>query len=46
MAFYLKNIVKNIVMTEEDEENYGITNICRFCDNEKNFYKTSLSIDR
>ena len=35
MAFYFKNTNKDIIMTEEDKEDYRINNICRFC--EKNF---------
>ena len=32
MAFYFKNTKKVIIMTEEDEENFRINNICRFCE--------------
>ena len=32
MAFYFKNTKKNIIMTDEDEEDYRNNNICRFCD--------------
>ena len=32
MAFYFKNINKDIIMTEEDEQPYGNTNICQFCE--------------
>ena len=32
MTFYFKNIKKAIVMTEENEEDYRIINICRFCE--------------
>ena len=35
MAFYFKNTKKDIIMTEEDEEDYRNNNICRFC--EKNY---------
>ena len=35
MAFYFKNTKKDIVMTEENEEDYRTNNVCRFC--EKNF---------
>ena len=31
MTFYFKNTDKDIIMTEEDEEDYKINNICRFC---------------
>ena len=34
MAFYFKNTKKDIVMTEEDEEDYRNDNICRFCEKE------------
>ena len=30
MAFYFENIKKDIVMTEDDEEEYGNNNICQF----------------
>ena len=32
MAFYSKNTKKDIIMTDEDEEDYTINNICRFCE--------------
>ena len=32
MAFYFQNTKKDIVMTEEDEENFKNKNICRFCE--------------
>ena len=31
MAFRFKNTKKDIIMTEEDEENFSNINICRFC---------------
>ena len=34
MAFYFKNTNKDIIMTEEDEEDYRIFNICCFCEKE------------
>ena len=34
MAFYFKNTMKDIIMTEEDEEDFRIDNICRFCEKE------------
>ena len=34
MAFYFKNTKKDIIMTEEDEEDYRNNNICRFCEKE------------
>ena len=33
MAFYFKNTKKDIIMTEENEEDYRINNICRFSEN-------------
>ena len=32
MAFYFKNIKKDVIMTEEKEEKYGNDNIYRFCE--------------
>ena len=34
MAFYFKNTKKDIIMTEKDEEDFRIDNICRFCEKE------------
>ena len=34
MAFSFKNTKKDIIMTEEDEEDYKNDNICRFCEKE------------
>ena len=34
MAFYFKNTLKDIVMTEVDEEDYENNKICRFCERE------------
>ena len=34
MAFYFKNTNKDIVMTDNDEEDYRKNNICRFCEKE------------
>ena len=34
MAFYFKNTKKEIIMTQEDEEDYKNNNICRFCEKE------------
>ena len=31
MVFYFKNTNKDILMTEEDEEDYRNNNFCRFC---------------
>ena len=35
MAFYFKNTKKDIIMTQENEENFKNINICRFCEKEK-----------
>ena len=32
MAFYFKNTKKDIIITQEDEEDYKNNNICRFCE--------------
>ena len=32
MAFYFKNTKKDIIMTQEDKEDYKNNNICRFCE--------------
>ena len=34
MAFYFKNTNKDIIMTEENEEDFRNDNICRFCEKE------------
>ena len=34
MAFYFKNPKKDIIMTEENEENFKNNKICRFCEKE------------
>ena len=34
MAFYFKNTKKDIIMTQEDEEEYKNNDICRFCEKE------------
>ena len=36
MAFYFKNSDKDIIMTEENENHYRNTNVCKFC--EKIYY--------
>ena len=33
MAFFFKNTNKDIITTKEDEEDFKIINICRFCEN-------------
>ena len=32
MAFYFKKTKKDVIMTEEDQENFKNSNICRFCE--------------
>ena len=32
MAFYFENTKKDIIMTQEDEEDYKNNNMCRFCE--------------
>ena len=32
MTFYFKNTKKDIIMTQEDEEDYRNNNICQFCE--------------
>ena len=34
MAFYFKNTKEDIIMTQEDEEDFRNNNICRFCEKE------------
>ena len=34
MAFYFKNTNKDIIMTEENEEDFRNDNVCRFCEKE------------
>ena len=34
MAFYFKNTNKDIIMTDDDEEEYRNDNVCRFCEKE------------
>ena len=34
MAFYFKNTKRDIIMTEDDEEDFKNNNICRFCEKE------------
>ena len=34
MAFYFKNTNKNVIMTQEDEEDFRNNNICRYCEKE------------
>ena len=41
MAFYFQNTNKDIIMTDEDEENFRNNNICRFC--EKNIKSDKVS---
>ena len=34
MAFYFKNTKKDIIMRDDDEEEYRNGNVCRFCEKE------------
>ena len=34
MAFYFKNTKEDVVMTDDDEEDFKNDNICRFCERE------------
>ena len=34
MAFYFENTKKDIIMTDDDEEEYRSDNVCRFCEKE------------
>ena len=34
MVFYFINSIKDNIVTEEDKEEYGSNNICRFCEKE------------
>ena len=44
MAFYFKNTKKDIIMTEENEEDYRINNICRFCEKKLNLIKLEIIV--
>ena len=39
MTFYFKNTKKDIIMTEEDEDDYRKNNICQFCEKNIEFDK-------
>ena len=39
IVFYFKNTKKDIIVTQEDKENFDNNNICRVCENEKLFDK-------
>ena len=43
-CFYFKNSKKDILMTEEDEENYKINNICRFREKWSNLIKLEIIV--
>ena len=32
MAFYFKNTKKDIIMTQEDKEDFDNNTVCRFCE--------------
>ena len=42
IAFYFKNTNKDIIMTQEHEEDFRNNNVCRFC--EKKYYLIKLEI--
>ena len=42
--FYLKNTNKDILMTEEDEEDHKNNGICRFCGNEFSIDKIEIIV--
>ena len=44
MAFHFKNTNKDIIMTEENEEDYRINNICRFCEKNLNLIKLEIIV--
>ena len=44
MAFYFVNTNKDIIMTGEDEEDYRINNICRFCEKILNLIKSEIIV--
>ena len=44
IAFFFKNTEKDIIMTEEDEENIEIINICRFFEKKLNLIKLEIII--
>ena len=39
MAFYFKNTNKDIIMTQENKEDFRNNNICRFCEKKLNLIK-------
>ena len=44
MAFYVKNTKEDIIMREEDEEDYRFNNICRFCEKKTNLIKLEIIV--
>ena len=42
MNFYFKNTKKEIIMTQEDKEDFDNNNICRFC--ERKYFLIKLEI--
>ena len=42
MTFYFKNTNKDIIMTQEDEEDYKNNNICRFCEKKLELIKPEI----
>ena len=39
MVFYFKNTKEDVIMSEKDDEAYGSSKICPFCEKEKIAYK-------
>ena len=44
MAFYFKNTKKDIIMTEEADEDFRNNNICRFCEKILNLIKLAIIV--
>ena len=44
IAFYIENTKKDIIMTEEDEQEYKNNNICRFCEKTLNLVKFEIIV--
>ena len=44
MSFYFKNTNKDIIMTEENEEDFKSDNVCRFCEKILDLIKLKLTV--
>ena len=44
MAFYFKNTKKDIIMAEEDDEDFKNVTICRFCGKILNLIKFVITV--